>query len=234
MPHPSNFPQNHHGTTARGAQASSARARAARPRRGVCPTSRSQPLERGFTQWRARHARQCAALTSSSRGGGNSAQGSGSPTPAARMAVVPTEQGGGIVLGGTFDSLEGGSLRHHLARLTGAPAPGCPSVAASVTAPVVVGTYPRPVQAGQVLFTRTGDLSTPMTVSLAVSGSKRYSLAQALPETITFKAGKAKVRLALVPSDYAGAGGKVKLTLQSGRGYVGGSPGKANVPFTAP
>ena len=32
----------------------------------------------------------------------------------------------------------------------------------------------------------------------------------------------------------AGAGGKVKLTLQAGRGYVVGSPGKANVPFSAP
>lgn len=75
---------------------------------------------------------------------------------------------------------------------------------------------------GRFLFTRTGDVSTPLTIPYIVAGTAGAGIAYApLSGSVTIPAGSASAKVPVVASGTIGTTGQtVTVTAQSGNGYV--------------
>ena len=126
-----------------------------------------------------------------------------------------------------------GSVSSAAATLTVTPGPTTPSTP-------MVSVVVRSPQASSVtgakallVFTRTGDTTSPLTVNYTVKGSAQADVDyQALTGTVTFKPGQATVKLKIkaVQTPVTGtAASKLKVTLKLGAGYILGDPSRGKV-----
>ena len=91
---------------------------------------------------------------------------------------------------------------------------------------------------GSLTITRTGDLSTSLTIAFSLGGSARFGNDYALSGqwavqpgggTITFTAGVSSVSLTLTPTPSSQSGQSIGMTILDGAGYVAGTPGSAGL-----
>ncbi len=106
--------------------------------------------------------------------------------------------------------------------------------------PIVSVSALRPVahvggKKGRFLFTRTGNLSAPLTVAYTVSGTAEAGTAYGeLSGTVTIPAGSASAKVPVVASDAADTdGATVTATLQAGSGYTADTSAPATVTLSA-
>ncbi|HEY3265377.1 MAG TPA: hypothetical protein VGM37_00510 [Armatimonadota bacterium] len=106
---------------------------------------------------------------------------------------------------------------------------GLPTVSVTAEWPNAHEAGPTP---GIFLFTRTGDLSIPLSVDYALSGSAARDADYLVWEPrAEFAAGSASARVAILPVNDASSEGveTVTLTIQPGDGYAPGAPASADI-----
>ena len=88
---------------------------------------------------------------------------------------------------------------------------------------------------GRFLFTRTGDLSAPLTVAYTVGGTAAAGAAyKSLSGSVTIPVGMATAKLPVVPLEAAGTDGEtVVATLQAVGGYTADTAAPATVTISA-
>lgn len=159
------------------------------------------------------------------------------------VTALALRRDGGLVAGGTFDSVDG-TLRGHLTGLRGHPSTDCPVISVKVTVPVIIA----PGFFGDQDATRPGVFqlrgkpaaSSALAIRYRLSGKgTRLIDSPAFDEdTLPIQAGKAKarVKVAATPGAVysAGSGQTFNLDLEPGRGYAVGTQDSARMRVVPP
>ena len=87
---------------------------------------------------------------------------------------------------------------------------------------------------GRFLFTRTGDLSAPLTVAYTIGGTAAGSAYKALSGSVTIPAGSVSAKVGVAALEAAGTEGKTVIaTVKAGSGYTADTTASATVTIAA-
>jgi hypothetical protein len=111
-------------------------------------------------------------------------------------------------------------------------APGTNGCATEITVSATDASAAETGDTGTFTFTRSGDVTAALTVSIAMSGSATNGTSyQSIPTTFAFAAGATTATVGLTPIDNSIVDGSktATVTIQSGSGYTAGSPASATI-----
>lgn len=156
------------------------------------------------------------------------------------VTAVAVGANGTVLVGGTFDTVDG-QFRHHLAGLLGSPAASCPVVSVRAAVPLVVAGDGggSATQDGKLILTVPTSTTTALNVNYSASGQGTSWVATGTLSggMLTIPAGARKGKLRVAPASYAsygvGDGKNIRFQVEAGRGYVPGTSNAAKLRIVA-